>query len=69
MIFITIKDNDQTVRVYETEEEATKQSIKINQSDPFHPSFQLFQYDGINPKAKWIGRLIRDFGNSKLYWG
>ena len=69
-MFITIKLDDMTVRVYGTQEEATTKSITLNRKDPEHPSFRLYCGNAYHKgnEATYMGELHRDFGDDKLYW-
>lgn len=66
-MFITIKLTDGSIREYKNINDATRHSIEINLAEEIHPSFELHKLNG-KRKAIYIGRLQRDFGETKLYW-
>lgn len=59
--YITINPFDMTdVRKYKDVSSALKESVKLNKSDPNHPSFYL--YKNTDLKIMYVGRLMREFG-------
>ena len=66
-MYITIKLEDHSVRVYPTEEKAKEHCLKINKREPNHPSFYLYKAKG-QTKALFLGRLYRVWGRDEYFW-
>ena len=69
MKYVTINQQDQTVRGYNSLKEASRDSVRINQDDPDRPSFVLYEWEEGKIKLSYRGSLMRNFGESELYWG
>ncbi len=55
------------IRVYHSEEDALKDSIKLNQKSSNHPTFLLFKSEK-KGHLEMVGRLCRRFGTDDFYW-
>lgn len=66
-LYITLKLTDSSIRVYESVNGATKDSIMINENDHDHPSFDLYVFLDKQP-AEYLGKLVRRFGTNEFYW-
>jgi hypothetical protein len=65
--FIAIDPLTEDVYGFDTEEAALTECSKLNKANPEHPSFRLHKME--NGKGVYMGRLLRKFGESELFFG
>lgn len=53
--------------LFESEDTALDECIRMNKADEEHPSFLLYEFSSNN--KKYIGRLLREFGTDSYFFG